>query len=148
MTVRLPRASARACKASGRSAYRMVIMSVPVRTPPAPASLPQMNTEGDDVITDDHIMRGETGAGAAAGPGGPPPRQASLAGPRHGRPQGGAAARKAARLRSRLSRPPHGRREGDHADRPGEYPRWPAHGRAGHGHTGHGRTSHGRTSHG
>src|SRR5947209_8646045 len=70
MIVRLPRASARACKPSGRSAYRMVIMPAPVRMPPAPASLPQMNTEGDDIITDDHIMRGETAAGPPAGAGG------------------------------------------------------------------------------
>src|SRR5437660_457673 len=73
MIVRLPRAAARACKPSGRSAYRMVIMPAPVRMPPAPASLPQMNTEGDDIITDDHIMRGETAAGPPPGAGGPPP---------------------------------------------------------------------------
>src|SRR6266566_4734530 len=131
MTVRLPRASARACKPSGRSAYRMVIMSVPVRMPPAPASLPQMNTEGDDIITDDHIMRDETGAGAAAG----------IAGPRRGYAQGGAATLKVVAAA-------HGRREGDHADRPGEYPRWPAHGRTSHGWPAHGRTGHGRAGSG
>src|SRR5579859_3047389 len=77
MTVCLPRASARACKPSGRSAYRMVMMSVPVRMPPAPASLPGMNTEGDNLITDDHTMRDEPGPGRAGR--GRPPRARDLA---------------------------------------------------------------------
>src|SRR5690349_7714595 len=76
MTVRLPCASARACKPSGRSAYRIVIMSAPVGMPPAAACFPPLNTEGDEIITDDHIVALEPAllARGPASPGATPRR--------------------------------------------------------------------------
>src|SRR5689334_13536209 len=120
MTVRPPCASARTCKPSGRSAYRIVIISAPVRMPLPAAPFPPLNTEGDDIITDDHIKGAETGRETF--PGSPGRRGGPGSDPRPGCKRGYAQG-------CRGNRTAGG--EGDHADRPGWYPRGPAHGPAG-----------------
>jgi len=53
-------------------------MSAPVRMPPAAAPFSPLNTEGDEIITDDHIMTAETGG---ASPGSAPLPQGQATGP-------------------------------------------------------------------